>query len=81
MTNPMDRIERFDLDLLPEDQPEIRELVAEVNILFAQIKELLELQERNPEIDLFPRLYRLQGRTEQIGRELHRIAEKDEGKS
>lgn len=52
MTNPMDRIERFDLDLLPEDQPEIRELVAEVNILFAQIKELLELQERNPEIDL-----------------------------
>ena len=81
MSNPMDRIERFDLDLLPEDQPEIRKLVAEVNVLFAQIKELLELQERNPEIDLFPRLYRMQRRTEQIGRELHRIAEKEEGKS
>jgi hypothetical protein len=77
----MDRIERFDLDLLPEDQREFRELVAEVNILFAQIKELLELQERTPEIDLFPRLHRMQARTEQIGRELHRIAEKEEGKS
>ena len=78
MSNPMDRIERFDLDLLPEDQPEIRKLVAELNVLFAQIKEILELQERNTEIDLFPRLYRLLGRTDQIGLELQRIAEKEE---
>ncbi len=76
MSNPMDSIERFDLDALPVDCPEVREYIAELNLIFAKIKELCELQEKNLDINLFPTLYRLLGRTDQINKSLQSITER-----
>ena len=76
MSNPMDRIERFDLDALPVDCPEVREYIAELNVLFAKIKELSEMQEKNLEINLLPTLYRLLGRTDQITKTLQAMTER-----
>ena len=72
----MDSIERFDLDALPVDCPEVRKYIAELNGLFAKIKELCELQEKNLEINLMPTLYRLLGRTDQITKTLQAMKEK-----
>ena len=72
MNNPMDVITRFDLDHLP---PEVREYVAEMNVIFARIRELSELQEGNNEIDLFPTLYRLLGQVDALNIRIRMIGE------
>lgn len=70
--DPMEAITRFDLDHLPDD---VRGYVAEMNAIFAKIKELCELQEGNTEIDLFPTLYRLLGQVDALNIRIRLIGE------
>ncbi len=70
--NPMDAITRFDLDHLPD---EVRGYVAELNAIFAKIRELCELQEGNTEIDLLPTLYRLLGQVDALNIRIRMIGE------
>ena len=72
MNNPMDVITRFELDHLPD---EVREYVAEMNVIFARIRELSELQEGNTDIDLFPTLYRLLGQVDALNVRIKLIGE------
>lgn len=68
MSNPMDSITR--LEARPDDCQVVRDHIGELNLIFAKIKELCELQEKNLDIDLFPTMWRLLGRTDQINKEL-----------
>ena len=72
-SNPMDDIKR--LDVHPDATQEVRDHIGEANLIFAKIKELCELQEKHPELNLMPTLYRLLGRTEQITKELQAMKE------
>ena len=72
--NPMDEIKRFEVH--PDACQEVRDKLGEANLIFAKIKELCELQEKNLELNLMPTLYRLLGRTEQITKELQAMKER-----
>ena len=64
MSNPMDDITR--LEVHPDDCQEVRDLIGEINLIFAKFKELFEMQEKNLDIDLLPTMWRLIARTGQI---------------
>ena len=66
MSNPWDDIQRLDLDTIPVGCEAVREYISQINILFAKMKELCELQENNLEINLFPELHGLLAKVDAI---------------
>ena len=66
MSNPWDDIQRLDLDTIPVGCEAVREYICHLNVLFAKMRELWELQDKNLEINLFPELHGLLAKVDEI---------------
>ena len=69
---------RIDLDRIPVTDVEFRSLYAELNVRVALVRELVELQNGNLEINLFPAIQRVLASIAVVAKTVQSIVEKHE---